>query len=249
MTETRSFRRHGLRRALGLVRCEAAPTAPSSPSDSKSLSPRSSTSRLSSSSLSSLASSTSSFSSSSSSSSSSSHSTKPSVSRKGVTYAHDGAVVCCRFCDILRDHDGEFLFEDERVAVFRPLAPVSDSHVLVVPRCHIRNINALTPCDTELLTHMREVAQLVLEDDSSPVGCKFAFHTPPFNSIDHVHMHAFRTNDRRGTFGAIKYRTDTWWCQSFDVVLSRVVAKSPSPEPFAVCNHQHALVGTSVSTR
>ncbi|KAL3661477.1 hypothetical protein V7S43_013675 [Phytophthora oleae] len=187
--------------------------------------------------------------SSASSSSSSSTSSTFSVSHKGVKYGHDGALVHCRFCEILQSGDEPFLYEDEDVVVFRPLAPVVVSHILVVPRRHIRNVNKLTPDDTALLRHMHEVAASVLRDmprpsvvlsppkaervhdatedctdeDNFESDFKFAFHSPPFNSIDHVHMHAFRTRDGRfGCVGSIKYRTATWWCRSFDEVMTRL---------------------------
>lgn len=178
-----------------------------------------------------------------------------STKRKGVKYSRDGAVVCCRFCDILRARDEDFLYEDELITVFRPLAPVVDSHILVVPRCHIRNVNMLTKDHLELLGRMKEVAALVLQqlpqtsspelpaassaptlntsssssDQGDDAEYKFAFHTPPFNSIDHVHMHAFRRNEGSfGCFGSIKYRTETWWCRSFQQVIARLASESGS---------------------
>ncbi|GAB9467421.1 hypothetical protein Gpo141_00004766 [Globisporangium polare] len=178
-----------------------------------------------------------------------------STKRKGVKYARDGSVVCCRFCEILRARDEDFLYEDELITVFRPLAPVVDSHILVVPRCHIRNVNMLTKDHLKLLRRMKEVAAMLLQqmppsiNNHHTINClstsiqeptsqsqeqqqheadyKFAFHTPPFNSIDHVHMHAFRRNEGSfGCFGAIKYRTETWWCRSFEEVISRLAITS-----------------------
>ncbi|CAH0476543.1 unnamed protein product [Peronospora belbahrii] len=174
---------------------------------------------------------------------------KASQSKKGVTYGQNGTLMSCRFCNILESGDEVFLYEDEDVVVFRPLAPVVSSHILVVPRRHIRNVNKLTLEDTTLLHRMREVATMVLREmprpsvmpdllkaervDDAAEDCtdeegaesdyKFAFHSPPFNSIDHVHMHAFRTRDGRfGCVGSIKYRTETWWCRSFDEVMTRL---------------------------
>uniref|UniRef100_K3WUA8 HIT domain-containing protein n=1 Tax=Globisporangium ultimum (strain ATCC 200006 / CBS 805.95 / DAOM BR144) TaxID=431595 RepID=K3WUA8_GLOUD len=185
--------------------------------------------------------------------------------RKGVRYRSDGAVASCRFCEILRRRDEAFLYEDERVVVFRPLRPIVASHILIVPRAHIRNVSMLTSAHEELLEAMRRVAHAVLrkspnsrrcgassmdeqrpEDDSKhsedsskgtddedsannnsnvvePVQLRFSFHVPPFNSIDHVHMHAFKDEPRKlGVFGRIKYRTESWWCRSYDEVLRRV---------------------------
>lgn len=157
-----------------------------------------------------------------------------STKRKGVKYGRDGSVVCCRFCEILRSRDEDFLYEDDLIAVFRPLSPVVESHILVVPRCHIRNVNMLTKDHVMLLSRMKQVAEMVLHQMPQPsskqeisaqndADYKFAFHTPPFNSIDHVHMHAFRKNEGSfGCFGSIKYKTETWWCRSFDQVVTRL---------------------------
>ncbi|KAJ0404550.1 hypothetical protein ATCC90586_003082 [Pythium insidiosum] len=159
--------------------------------------------------------------------------TSISLSRKGVSYGADGSIVCCRFCDILRTGDAEFVYEDNDIAVFRPLYPVADSHVLVVPRCHIRNIKMLTEDHVALLERMRAVAERVLtrhHEPASTSSCTFAFHSPPFNSIDHVHMHAFRKNERSfGCIGSIKYRTATWWCRSFDEVVARLARAARGP--------------------
>lgn len=161
-----------------------------------------------------------------------------SIKRKGVTYTRDGAVLSCRFCQILHERREVFLYEDESIVVFRPLAPVVDSHILVVPRCHIRNVNKLTQDHSALLARMKEVAKTVLNEQRPSKnfsrgalerGHKFAFHTPPFNSIDHVHMHAFWTNEQSfGCLGSIKYRTQTWWCRSFDQIMARLETHSPT---------------------
>lgn len=169
---------------------------------------------------------------------------------KGVLYRHDGSVAQCRFCEILRWGNEDFLYQDEHCSVFRPLYPISDSHILVVPRCHIRNITQLTAEHAALLRHMRAVAERVLFEDmdvdvdkdqdqemsqdqgvenASPTEAgaeyTFAFHLPPFNSIDHVHMHAIRKDDLGlGCIAAIKFRTDTWWCRSYEAVLRRLDA-------------------------
>jgi|UniRef100_K3XBI6 hypothetical protein len=186
-----------------------------------------------------------------------------STKRKGVKYGRDGAVVCCRFCDILHKKDEEFLYEDDMIAVFRPLSPVVESHILVVPRCHIRNVNMLTQDHVQLLSRMKQVAETVLRAMppsshhhhkpessavSSDVDYKFAFHTPPFNSIDHVHMHAFRKNEGSfGCFGSIKYRTETWWCRSFDQVVTRLGATSVGPAPRS--SRRPSDESTAVSSR
>lgn len=195
--------------------------------------------------------------------------------RKGVRYRHDGEVVSCRFCEILRRRDEAFLYEDESVVVLRPLRPIVASHILIVPRAHIRNVNMLTRTHEALLVKMKHVAETVLLQHSPPLlpsrrrssssrlllrpeqpedskrsedsskgtddedfaassgtmttpppavsKFKFSFHVPPFNSIDHVHMHAFNDEPKSmGVFGRIKYRTESWWCRSYEEVITRI---------------------------
>lgn len=184
--------------------------------------------------------------------------------KKGVSYRRDGAIKSCRFCEILAKRDEDFLFEDDCVAVFRPLRPVVPSHILIVPRAHIRNIKMLTSDHRQLLERMKHVAELVVggkkaspratdpaasssvhrqssaescgSSEASPttassVRTKYSFHVPPFNSIDHVHMHAFQENpeDAMGYVGRIKYRTESWWCRSFDNIMT-LLAKQPKQQ-------------------
>ncbi|GLD93522.1 hypothetical protein PINS_up002114 [Pythium insidiosum] len=203
---------------------------------------------------------------------------------KGVRYCADGRVLSCRFCEILRRREEPFLYEDDTLVVFRPLHPIVPSHLLIVPRAHIRNVKMLTVDHIDVVRRMRRVAEQVLyslalqeeedeghgtlaelrhgkpaqkkkqqhaalaeldpaheghttistfEDEERQCGagidvppasfredCRFAFHLPPFNSIDHVHMHAFRGST--GYLGRIKYRTESLWCRSYDGVLARL---------------------------
>ncbi|KAG6619409.1 Histidine triad nucleotide-binding protein 3 [Phytophthora cinnamomi] len=149
--------------------------------------------------------------------------------RKGVRYHRDGQVRSCRFCEILRAKAEPFLYEDEHVVVFRPLRPIVPSHVLIVPRAHIRNVNRLAARHRGLLARMHRVAQAVMTKGSleleqeQELPVRYSFHVPPFNSIDHVHMHAFHDDPRRlGYYGRIKYRTESWWCRSYDQVMARL---------------------------
>ncbi|KAG1711753.1 hypothetical protein DVH05_008996 [Phytophthora capsici] len=165
--------------------------------------------------------------------------------RKGVRYHRDGQVSSCRFCEILRARAEPFLYEDEHVVVFRPLRPIVPSHVLIVPRAHIRNVNRLAARHRELVARMHRVAEAVMakgpengavedveqqpeepeevhtQGDENRV--RYSFHVPPFNSIDHVHMHAFLDDPRRlGYYGRLKYRTESWWCRSYEQVMARL---------------------------
>ncbi|CAK4085831.1 unnamed protein product [Aphanomyces euteiches] len=155
--------------------------------------------------------------------------------KKGVAYSRqDNKITCCKFCHIVATCSDEVLYEEDLISVFRPLHPANESHVLIVPKQHVRNINFLTTADIALLERMKEVAMFIL----SQMGyhtlfgrseIHLSFHRPPFNSIDHVHMHAMVQDVQGGKLsrinfvGAVKYSTGTWWCKSYDQVHSRLV--------------------------
>ncbi|RHY25104.1 hypothetical protein DYB32_009201 [Aphanomyces invadans] len=156
--------------------------------------------------------------------------------RKGVAYKKRGGctnvVQCCKFCHIVATCSNEVIYEEEHISVFRPLHPANESHILIVPKHHVRNINHLSKHDLSLLVRMKEVAGFILSQLGFHVfnsQMHLSFHRPPFNSIDHVHMHAMIQDVKPGAklsrmnfVGSVKYSTGTWWCKSYDQVYARL---------------------------
>uniref|UniRef100_A0A7S1MNN8 HIT domain-containing protein n=1 Tax=Alexandrium catenella TaxID=2925 RepID=A0A7S1MNN8_ALECA len=106
--------------------------------------------------------------------------------RKGVKYDKDGSIVRCVFCDIVADKDYEPWREkgsDGVVSWFRSKAGDAEEHWLVVPCRHVQDVRDPV-LDSSLLEHMVAVGK-----ERGDILC---FHRPPFNSIDHLHLHAFR---------------------------------------------------------
>lgn len=189
--------------------------------------------------------------------------------RKGVSYHRNGQVRSCHFCEILRTMAEPFLYQDEHLVVFRPLRPIAPSHVLIVPRVHIQNVNRLAARHRGLLARMHHVAETVMAQESEidmDADCVelqprelmnvhedtiasrvcYSFHVPPFNSIDHVHMHAFLDDPRSvGYYGRLKHRAKSWWCCSYDQVMARL-EKLAMDVPQDECGHAEESLSTSV---
>lgn len=71
----------------------------------------------------------------------------------------------CLFCKIIDcEVPSEKVFEDAQVYAFKDINPKAKVHVLVVPRDHYRNVDALAQADPALLAHMVEVAQGIADD-------------------------------------------------------------------------------------
>merc|ERR1712166_824218 len=142
---------------------------------------------------------------------------------KGVCYSPAGEVTSCVFCEIVSRNDCEDdpmtreLQTDGVVSWFRSRAHDAADHWLVVPNEHVQNINdpKLTKA---LLKHMMSVADTL--GDEKQRQC---FHVPPTNSIDHLHLHAFR-GPFKNCLVEIKHKPQAckWWTVSPASVLSNL---------------------------
>ena len=116
------------------------------------------------------------------------------IIKKGVTYdSISGTVKSCVFCRIAsKDEPATIVFEDSRFVVFKTIAPASRLHLLVTPKAHIKNIDSLSgPSGAALVREMIAIGKSALAEDGE--GAHFSFHIPPWNSIDHLHLHAIGT--------------------------------------------------------
>ncbi|KAG2567682.1 bifunctional adenosine 5'-phosphosulfate phosphorylase/adenylylsulfatase HINT4-like [Panicum virgatum] len=101
----------------------------------------------------------------------------------------------CVFCDIARRAPSSttaLLYSDDRVVAFRDINPSAFRHFLVIPIDHIPTVNSLrrTKDDHQLVSHMVRVGKDLLNQDApNSEEHRFGFHQPPFNSVDHLHLH------------------------------------------------------------
>lgn len=99
----------------------------------------------------------------------------------------------CIFCDIAnRKTDTEFLYENEKVVVFKDIHPHAPVHILIVPKRHIRSINDVTPDDDAILSELivtgKDMAARLGVDQS---GYKLLFNVERGGGqmIFHLHLH------------------------------------------------------------
>ncbi|WP_430460973.1 histidine triad nucleotide-binding protein [Thalassolituus sp. LLYu03] len=61
----------------------------------------------------------------------------------------------CIFCKIVAgDIPASKVYEDDHLLAFHDIAPKADTHLLVIPKAHIENLNDLTPAHSELMGHL-----------------------------------------------------------------------------------------------
>ena len=103
----------------------------------------------------------------------------------------------CKFCKIINNAENlkkKILFQDEKVIMFSDYRPICEVHLQCIPKIHIKNINSLTKEHIPLLLHMKEVAKKFLIDSykAKENEIVMGFHIPPWNSVDHLHMHCMK---------------------------------------------------------
>mmetsp|Transcript_3960 Transcript_3960/g.14592 ORF Transcript_3960/g.14592 Transcript_3960/m.14592 type:complete len:191 (+) Transcript_3960:141-713(+) len=145
------------------------------------------------------------------------------LSAKDDRYARpDTCVFCAKFANA---DSSSFLYEDAELVVFRDWKPAATQHVLVIPKKHISSARALTGTeDAGLAKRMLDLGRRVIGEnaaaetsdkkennnsDAGDVKTRFGFHLPPFNSVDHLHMHAFQLPFVPG-WKERKYSVDSW---------------------------------------
>jgi diadenosine tetraphosphate (Ap4A) HIT family hydrolase len=146
------------------------------------------------------------------------------VTKKGVTYlSSTGEVIDCLFCRIQKKQEpSTMVYEDADFVVFHTIKPASHLHLLVTPRIHIQNVHSLKgQVGADLVTKLVEIGKVALGEYST--DCQFSFHIPPLNSIDHLHLHAIASPSSMNFWGSQKYRQDTFFCQSAEMVIAKLL--------------------------
>lgn len=122
-------------------------------------------------------------------------------------------------------------FRDESpdLLAFRDKSPRAPTHNLIIPKRFIPSIFDLTPADLDILYESKQMAIHILQREQ-PVAWKrgdyrLVFHAPPFNSVDHLHLHVLAPASELSLFHrVVKYHAETRWCVSLDRVIARLEA-------------------------
>ncbi|XP_057651379.1 adenosine 5'-monophosphoramidase HINT3-like isoform X3 [Diorhabda carinulata] len=127
----------------------------------------------------------------------------------------------CIFCKIVcGEAPSEILFQNDEIIVFKDIKPASKHHYLVVPKNHIINVNHLVTKEDKLLVErLIEIGKKVLEENGGTIeDARLGFHLPPFNSINHLHLHVISPMSEMSFFSRLIFKPNTWWFQLRDVM-------------------------------
>ncbi|MCC9176068.1 HIT family protein [Arthrobacter sp. zg-Y750] len=86
---------------------------------------------------------------------------------------------------------GRFVWKDDEVVAFLSIGPLSDGHVLVVPR---QEINKWTDAPAELMQKLITVARAIGAAQVEVFGSERAGLTVAGFEVDHLHLHVWPAN-------------------------------------------------------
>ncbi len=99
----------------------------------------------------------------------------------------------CIFCKIVAGEiPANQVYADEFVIAFHDIAPQAPTHILVIPRKHISDMNEASPRDQALLGHMMLCASRIAADAGlAESGYRLVLNTGPDarQSVFHIHLH------------------------------------------------------------
>mmetsp|Transcript_20147 Transcript_20147/g.26149 ORF Transcript_20147/g.26149 Transcript_20147/m.26149 type:complete len:150 (+) Transcript_20147:270-719(+) len=143
----------------------------------------------------------------------------------------------CTFCRVVsgRSPRRSLMYQDDQVSAFKAKYPRSTSHVLVATNEHILQTDIFKPRFTlsdfyrekepvywfhtfvspEYQTLLRKMAMIGRR--VCPNG-ELVFHVPPFNSIEHLHLHCI-TGKYQNVYREIAHTPGYPWCVHIDVLL------------------------------
>lgn len=129
------------------------------------------------------------------------------------------------FCKIAaKEEESRIVFEDENTVVFPDIRPATQHHYLIVPKQHYGNPKTLHDAEhVRLLENLVAVGKKVLgEHGADTKDVRMGFHWPPFNSVQHLHLHVISPASQMGFISRQIFKPGSFWFVSDGWLLERV---------------------------
>jgi histidine triad (HIT) family protein len=98
----------------------------------------------------------------------------------------------CLFCRVIKgDAPSKKVYEDDRTYAFHDTRPQAPTHVLIVPKKHIRGLKEATAEDSELLGYCHVMAAKIARERGIEDGYRTVLNVGPGagQSVFHLHVH------------------------------------------------------------
>ena len=98
----------------------------------------------------------------------------------------------CIFCKIVAGEiPSNKVYEDGKILAFRDINPEAPVHVLVIPKTHIPSMDAVTPENSDYVTHIFEKIPEIAKAAGAAGGYRVVSNCGPdaAQSVPHLHFH------------------------------------------------------------
>jgi histidine triad (HIT) family protein len=112
--------------------------------------------------------------------------------RVGNFEYRDGVMNECLFCRIIRGEiPSNKVYEDNHTYAFEDINPQAPTHVLVVPKKHVRGLREANAEDAELIGHCQLAAANIARQRAIEDGYRTVLNVGPRagQSVFHLHVH------------------------------------------------------------
>ena len=106
----------------------------------------------------------------------------------------------CLFCNMIAGKTPcKKVYEDEHVFVIEDIHPQAPTHVLVIPKQHIRGLKEAQPEDAEIIGRMHLVAAQIARERGIEAGYRTLYNVGPGagQSVFHLHLHLMGGRDMK----------------------------------------------------
>lgn len=104
----------------------------------------------------------------------------------------------CLFCKIVNGEiPAKKLYEDEHTFAFEDISPKAPTHVLIIPKKHLRGLKEAEEADAELLGRLQLVAARIGRERGIEDGYRTVLNVGPKSgqSVFHIHLHLLGGRD------------------------------------------------------
>jgi len=101
-------------------------------------------------------------------------------------------MIDCLFCRIMRNEiPAKKIYEDEHTFAFEDINPQAPTHVLIIPKRHVRGLKEATPEDAELIGRCHLAAAHIARQRGIEDGYRTVLNVGPQagQSVFHLHVH------------------------------------------------------------
>lgn len=128
----------------------------------------------------------------------------------------------CTFCAIADGNTSDkILYKDNDIVAFYDIAPAAETHILIIPKDHIDSVKTIRVSNYDLLLKMQSKAHdLLRKHGHDPASSRLGFHIPPYNTVDHLHLHVLRGKFKPSK--SVKYEIGKKWYKDLLHLLSEL---------------------------